>query len=287
MSLVKTLGKIAIGIAMAKGVGKMVNGGGTAGTSGGAGGLGGLLGSVLGGQQGGQSGGLGGMLGSVLGGGQQGGQSGGLGGMLGSVLGGGQQGGQSSGGLGGMLGSVLGGGAGAGSGMAGGLGGLLESISGGASGASASATNVPAPASGSLGNLLNSALQGEAVPEPEPAQEDLARILIQAMVNAAKSDGNIDEAEQQKIVANLGDEVSDDERQFVLSEMKAPLDLEGFIKTVPRGAEMQVYMMSLLAIDLDSREEAQYLDTLRKGVSMSEEQANAIHEKLGVPTLYS
>ncbi|ASJ71375.1 DUF533 domain-containing protein [Granulosicoccus antarcticus] len=286
MSLVKTLGKIAIGIAMAKGVGKMVNGGGAAGTSGGAGGLGGLLGSVLGGQQGGQSGGLGGMLGSVLGGGQQGGQSGGgLGGILGSVLGGGQQGGQSSGGLGDMLGSVLGGGAGGG--MAGGLGGLLESISGGASGASASATNVPAPAGGSLGNLLNSALQGETIPEPEPAQEDLARILIQAMVNAAKSDGNIDQAEQQKIVANLGDEVSDDERQFVLSEMKAPLDLEGFIKTIPRGAEMQVYMMSLLAIDLDSREEAQYLDTLRKGVSMSEEQANAIHEKLGVPTLYS
>ncbi len=195
-----------------------------------------------------------------------------------------QQGGQSTGGLG-DLGALLGGKAGGG--MAGGLGGLLESISGGASGASASAQNVPAPAGGSLGDLLNSALQGNKIPEPEPEQEDLARILIQAMVKAAKSDGNIDQTEQQKIVANLGDEVSDDERQFVLSEMKAPLDLDGFIKSVPRGAEMQVYMMSLLGIDLDHRKEAQYLDNLRKGLGMSEEQANAIHQKLGVPTLYN
>ncbi len=266
MSLVATLGKIAVGIALAKGVGKMAS----RGSAGGAGGsLGGLLGSVLGG--GGLAGALGGMLG-----GQQGNQQG--------NLQSGQQGGQSTGGLG-DLGALLGGKAGGG--MAGGLGGLLESISGGASGASASATNVPSPAGGSLGNLLNSVLQGDKIPEPEPAQEDLARILIQAMVNAAKSDGNIDQTEQQKIVANLGDEVSDAERQFVLSEMKAPLDLDGFIKSVPRGAEMQVYMMSLLAIDLDHREEAQYLDNLRKGIGMNEEQANAIHQKLGVPTLYN
>jgi len=104
---------------------------------------------------------------------------------------------------------------------------------------------------------------------------------------AAKSDGEIDQAEQQKIVANLGDEVSDAEREFVLNEMKAPLDVQGFINSIPPGAGSQVYMMSLLGIDLDSREEAQYLDTLRKGVSMSEEQANAIHQQLGVPTLYS
>ena len=46
-------------------------------------------------------------------------------------------------------------------------------------------------------------------------------------------------------------------------------------------------MMSLLAIDLDTREEAQYLDNLRKGVGMSEQDANAIHEQMGIPSLYS
>jgi len=250
MSLVGTLGRIAVGVAMAKGVGKMMN----SSRSGGGGGLGSALG-------GGSGGGLGGLLGSVLGGGA-GGSSGGLGG----------------------LGSLLGGGA-AGGGMAGGLGGLLESISGGGS-AAGNAGNT-APSSGSLGHLLNGALQGNSIPEPEPAQEDLAKLLIVAMVNAAKSDGDIDQTEQQKIVANLGDEVSDEERQFVISEMQRPLDAQGFINSIPQGAGPQVYMMSLLAIDLDSREEAQYLDMLRKGVSMSEDEANAIHQKLGVPTLYS
>lgn len=257
MSLVGTLGRIAVGVAMAKGVGSLVNS-----------------------RRGGSGGGLGGALGGALGG--SGGAGGGLGGLLGSVLGGGASGG-SSGGLG-NLGSLLGGGSAAG-GMAGGLGGLLESISGGGS-ATGNAGNT-APTSGSLGHLLNGALQGDSIPEPEPAQEDLAKILIRAMVNAAKSDGDIDQTEQQKIVANLGDEVSDEERQFVISEMQSPLDAQGFINSIPQGAGPQVYMMSLLGIDLDSREEAQYLDTLRKGVSMSEQEANAIHQKLGVPTLYS
>lgn len=257
MSLVGTLGRIAVGVAMAKGVGSLVNR-----RSGGGGGLGGALGGALGGG---------------------GGAGGGLGGLLGSVLGGGASGGSAGGGLG-NLGSLLGGGSAAG-GVAGGLGGLLESISGGGS-ATGNAGNT-APSSGSLGHLLNGAMQGNSIPEPEPAQEDLAKILIRAMVNAAKSDGDIDQTEQQKIVSNLGDEVSDEERQFVISEMQSPLDAQGFINSIPQGAGPQVYMMSLLGIDLDSQAEAQYLDALRKGVSMSEQEANAIHQKLGVPTLYS
>jgi uncharacterized membrane protein YebE (DUF533 family) len=260
MSLVGTLGRIAVGVALAKGVGKMVS------------------------SRGGSGGGLGSALGGALSGGSSSG--GGLGGLLGGVLGSGGAAGASGGGLG-NLGSLLGGGSGAAAsgGMAGGLGGLLESVTGGGS-VPANAGSA-APSSGSLGHLLNDSLQGNSIPEPAPEQEGQARLLIRAMVNAAKSDGNIDQEEQQKIVANLGDEVSDEERQFVISEMKAPLDAEGFIRSIPQGAGPQVYMMSLLGISLDSREEAQYLDALRQGVGMSEEQANAIHEKMGVPTLYS
>lgn len=258
MSLVGTLGRIAVGIAVAKGVGGLMNrrGGGSAG---GLGGLGGLLGGALGGGQQQQSPNMGGSATS--------GSTGGLG-DLGALLGG------SSGG-----------------GMSGGLGGLLESIAGGSSSSQTSnldpRAEVKPPVGGSLGDLLNGALQGKQIPEPEPAQEDQARILIQAMVNAAKSDGEIDTEEQQKIVANLGDDVSDAERDFVLNEMRTPLDTDAFIRSIPRGAEMQVYMMSLLGINLDSREEAVYLDTLRKGIGMSEDQCNAIHQKMGVPTIYN
>ncbi len=267
MSLVGTLGKVALGMVVAKGVGKVL--------SGGAGGAGGGLGSLLGG------GGAAGGLGSLLGGGQQGG--GGLGGLLGGAQQGGTQ--QSGGGLGGLLGgggqqAGQAGGLGGllGGAQSGGLGGLLEGLGGAGGGAAA----------GGLGGMLNSALQGEEPAQaPTQSQEETAKVLITAMVNAAKSDGQIDQAEQEKIVSNLGEEVSEEERSFVLSEMQAPLDLEGFLQTVPRGAEQQVYLMSLMAIDLDSQAEAQYLDKLREGLGMQKEATDAIHAQVGVPKLYS
>jgi len=227
----------------------------------------------LGGAGGGAAGGLGSLLGGGQQGQQQGGQQGGgLGGLLGGALGG-------AGGAAGGLGGLLGGAGGAG-GAGGGLGGLLDSL-GGAGGAAAGG------AAGGLGGLLNGALSGQQQQQaPTQQQEETAKILIQAMVNAAKSDGQIDEQEQQKIVANLGDEVSESERAFVLNEMQSPLDVAGFISSVPQGAEQQVYLMSLMAIDLDSQAEAQYLDKLREGFGMSQEASNAIHNQLGVPPLY-
>jgi len=257
MSLVGTLGKVALGMVVARGVGKMMSGG----AGGGAGGLGGLLGG-----QGGAGG-----LGGLLGGQQQGGQQQQGGGGLGGLLGGAGGAGGAAGGLGGLLGGAQQGGG------AGGLGGLLEGL-GGAGGAGAA---------GGLGGLLNSTLNGQQPAQaPTQQQEETAKILIQAMVNAAKSDGQIDEQEQQKIVSNLGDEVSEEERQFVLSEMQSPLDVDGFVRSIPQGAEQQVYLMSLMAIDLDSQAEAQYLDKLREGIGMTQEACNAIHQQVGVPTLY-
>lgn len=273
MSLVGTLGRMAVGVLVAKGVGKMMSGGRGGASQSGGGGLGGVLGGLLGGGGGG-GGGLGGALGGALGGGsrQGGGGSGGGLGDLGALLGG-KSGSLGGGQAGGMVG-----------GLAGGLGGLLESLGGGAGAAGA---NTAPPSNGSLGDLLNSALQGEKVPEPSADQEALAKVMIVAMVSAAKSDGQIDQEEQQKIVSHLGDEVTEEERQFVLGEMQSPLDVDGLVKSVPRGSEAQVYMMSLMGIDLDSQEEARYLDGLRQKLGLTEQACNELHQKLGVPTLYS
>lgn len=248
MSMVGTLAKLAVGAMVAKGVGSVVRNGG----GGSAGGLGGLLGGLSGALGGGQAGGQ-----------QQGGGLGGALGGLGALLGGAAGGNQASGGA------------------AGGLGGLLESIGGGAS----QPTNAQAPAGGSLGHLLNDALGGQE-PQASTAQEDQARILISAMIAGTKADGNVDQAEQQKIVEQLGNDISDDERTFVLNEMKSDLDVEALIRSIPKGAEQQAYMMSLMGMTLDNKQEAVFLDTFRKGLQVSEEVANAIHQQLGVPTLY-
>lgn len=271
MNLVGTLAKVAMGAMVARGVGKMMGGGRS-----GGGGLGGLLGGALGGgqqQQGG--GGLGGLLGGLTGGGQQQQQGGGgLGGLLGGLTGGGaQQAG--AGGLGGMLGGLLSGQQGGQQQGGGGLGGLLDSLGGGQQ----------QQGGGGLGGMLNQALGGEQTAQPSADQNAAAEVMLRGMINAAKSDGEIDQQEQEKILEHLGD-VTQEEIDFVRNEFQQPLDVQGFIRSVPQGAEQQVYLMSLLGIDLDSQAEAQYLDQLAKGMGISEQQANQIHAQLGVPNLY-
>ena len=250
MNLVGTLGKLAVGYMLARGVGKLVKGGGQ---SSGGGGLGGGLGDLLGGAL---SGGRGGA--TRIGGANQNSDMGGMGGLLGGNS---QQGGN------------------------GGLGGLLESLGGAATGGAAGG------AGGGIGDLLNSVLTGNgnapaSAPAPTATQNDEAQVLIRAMLNAAKSDGKFDKAEEEKIRQQLG-EISQEEAAIVNQAMSEPFDAQRFIASVPRGMEQQVYLMSLLAIDLDSREEAQYLDQLAKGFNISQQQSNAIHQKLGAPTLYN
>ena len=70
-------------------------------------------------------------------------------------------------------------------------------------------------------------------------------------------------------------------------ELESPLDTQGLIKSVPRVLEKQIYLMSLLAIDLDSNEEAHYLDELAKGLNLSHQVCNDIHQKIGAPALYA
>jgi len=185
-------------------------------------------------------------------------------------------GGSSGGGIGDMLGGLLGGGdKNNSSSQGGGLGDLLSGLTG-----SKSSSN-----DNGLGGLLASALSGKEVETPTPTQDEQAKILLKAMINAAKADGHIDQDEQAKIVEHIGD-VSQEELAFVKSEMAAPLDLEGVIASA-KGIEGEVYLSSLMTINLDSKEEALYLDKLAKGLGVSEEAADAFHEKLGVPKLYS
>lgn len=276
MSMVSTLAKVAAGALVARGVGKMMQ---SRGGAGGAGGIGGMLGGMLGNQGGAQGGGgLGDMLGGMLGGGTQGQpgaqQGGGLGGMLG---------GAGAGGLGGLVGGML-----AGKGQSGGgIGGLLDSLSGGASPSEVQG-QPPQPSTGSMGSTLNSAFENFGEPEqpPTPAEEDQARLFLRAMIAAAKADGQIDAQEKQKILGELG-EVSADDVAFVQSELAAPLDVDALIRDVPNGMEQQVYLMSLMGIDLDNAAEARHLDALAKGMGLSPEICNAIHDKLGAPKLYT
>ncbi len=241
-----------------------------------------ILGAATGGSQSRGGGGLGDLLGSVLSGGKsssRGRSGGGLGSILGSVLGGGKSSQPSGGGLGDLLGGLLGGGGSSSTQSGGGgfdLGGLLGA-----------ALNQFAHKE----KAAQTSTQPRSFEEHSPGMNyneasDQATLMIRAMVNAAKADGRVDEKEQEKILGKLGD-VTQDEIDFVRNELAQPLDVNGFVRSIPRGMGNQIYVMSLMAIDLDTNPEAKYLHELAQGLGISQQDANQIHSQLGAPALYS
>jgi uncharacterized membrane protein YebE (DUF533 family) len=228
---------------------------------------------------GGMGGGLGDLL-KQLGGakGGAGGAGGGLGDLL-EQLGGAKAG--RSGGAGGGLGDVIGQ---LGQGGGGGLGDLLGGILGGAAGGAMTQRG----ATKGFGDLLNEALGNGGEPQAAPSaqQEAAAGLMLRAMIQAAKSDGRIDENEKKKLMDNLGD-ATPAEQNFVRKELQAPIDIPGLCAQVPDGLGAQVYAMSVMAIDLDSQTEARYLNDLAQGLGLGRDDVNQIHAHFGVPPLYS
>lgn len=181
-----------------------------------------------------------------------------LGSLLSKVAGGGSQSRASGGGmLGSLVGNLLG--AKGSSGMLGSLigGGLLGSLMGGGD------KNAPA----------------QTMSAPEATEQ--ATLLIRAMCNAAKADGEVDQDEQQKIIGRLGNEVDQAEIDFVNAELNAPLDVATFAASVPPDLAATVYTVSVMTIKVDTPEEAQYLRDLAQGLRLNSGAVADIHKELG------
>lgn len=279
MSLVKTLAKVAIGVAVAKGVSYVAKNGlpGGSGTTtarnpgrgtqiGGADDILGQIGGMLGGATSGTTAstrGSSGGLGSLIEGLQDGISSGsaqrgststrrasapkGLEDMLG-------------GDLGGLLGGILGGAAASRGGAGGGMGGL--------------------------GSMLDSILTGGTAPaQPTQEQELAAGLMLKAMIQAVKSDRQLDAAEKQKLMQAL-EGVSEQEVAFVNQELSGPVDIDGLVAQIPQGMEAQAYAVSLAAIDLDQQAEAEYLHALAQALDLQPAAVNEIHDRAGVTRIY-
>ena len=145
-----------------------------------------------------------------------------------------------------------------------------------------------APATGSFGDMLNHSLDsyGEPPEPPNAAQEELAGVLLRAIIQAAKADGYIDEGEKAVLNEHLGD-LDESALEFVRAELAKPVDVDDLARLVPAGAEGQVYMMSVMAIELDTTEEAHYLQQLAQALGLSPEMANQIHDRMGEPRILS
>ena len=121
-------------------------------------------------------------------------------------------------------------------------------------------------------------------PEGESMNEQ-AEVLVRAMVNAAKADGQVDQAQQEAILKRL-EHVSLKEIDFLRPEFAKKTDVREFAWSVPLGLEEQVYTISLLAIDLDENKEATYLGDLAHGLRLAPKRCNEIHQKYGAPVIF-
>ncbi len=125
---------------------------------------------------------------------------------------------------------------------------------------------------------------GGAVQAPQQAGQQ-ALALVRAMINAAKADGQIDTEEQQKIVSKLTD-IGPQESAFIREEMAKPLNFD-FFADITQDMTPQVYAVSLMAINVDTAAEVQYLQHLAKGLGLDAQTVNSIHAQLGLRPLFS
>jgi uncharacterized membrane protein YebE (DUF533 family) len=143
------------------------------------------------------------------------------------------------------------------------------------------------PKQGSLGDMLNKSLEGFGQEQATPSreQEEMAGVLLRALIQAAKADGRIDASEKEQLTQHLGD-LDREELEFVKSELAKPVDVPALVRDVPTGAGGQVYMMSVMGIDLDTNKEARYLHELSQALGLKPDMVNSIHDKMGEPRLF-
>jgi uncharacterized membrane protein YebE (DUF533 family) len=113
-----------------------------------------------------------------------------------------------------------------------------------------------------------------------PMAEENARLMIRAMIQAAKADGEIDAQERDTILSHLSD-ASDEEIAFVKAELDAPLDIAGLAAAVGETARTQVYSAALMAISVDTDAERAYLRGLATALHLDDATVAAIHAGAG------
>jgi uncharacterized membrane protein YebE (DUF533 family) len=101
-------------------------------------------------------------------------------------------------------------------------------------------------------------------PSSEADQQSLGRNLLRAMISAAKADGHVDATEQANIFAQMDKmQLDADDKAFVIDELRKPLDIDAVARAARTPEEAaEIYVASLLAVDVDNASERGYLDML-------------------------
>jgi uncharacterized membrane protein YebE (DUF533 family) len=217
-------------------------------------------------------GGAGGMLDQIMG-------------MAKGTLGNAAQNPVQAGGLGAVLGSVLGGGGDSIKGaMTGGVLAMLAGVAykaltnaaqqqgGGAQQTPVSADQIP------LG------IRPAETPAEQAALESKSQLILKAMIASAKSDGQVSPDEVQRIVGKAGaDGMGAEEQAWLMAELAAPLDVDALVAPITsQEVAAEVYAASVLAIQVDTQAERDYLQLLAQKTGLHPAVVQHIHSAMGV-----
>lgn len=130
--------------------------------------------------------------------------------------------------------------------------------------------------------------QGAAAQPPESAsaeEDEAAQTLVHVMIAAAKADGEVTPEERQRILDELTQAGADEEeRAFLQRELDKPLDLDAVLDRIrDRQMAEEAYAASLLAIEVDTPAEQQYLAYLATRLNLDAETVAQLHERFDAP----
>jgi uncharacterized membrane protein YebE (DUF533 family) len=149
----------------------------------------------------------------------------------------------------------------------------------------------PAPGGGAAGlDALREPRMLEAAgflppPRQEAVGEPLARLLLRAMIAAARADGRLDGEERRRLFDRIvGLDLGEAERADLYAELEKPVTPDQLAAAVVGPAQAaEVYAASLLAIDVDTPAERAYLSLLAGRLALDDELVASLHREAGIP----
>ena len=113
-------------------------------------------------------------------------------------------------------------------------------------------------------------------------QENLALILVRAMIAAARSDGRLDAQESQAIfqrIESLG--LAPEERAMLVAEMGRPVDMDAIVNSAGcLETAAEIYLASILAVDIDTPAEKSYLAMLAARLGLPPDLVTELHRQV-------
>jgi uncharacterized membrane protein YebE (DUF533 family) len=130
-----------------------------------------------------------------------------------------------------------------------------------------------------IGDVLGMGTEPATEPEPADINDAHAMLLIRAMIAAANADGEITPDERQRITTKLDQAgAGADERAVLERELQNPRPVDQIVREVhdPETAE-QVYLISRIAMNLDTAAEKAYLDFLAARLGIPADRLNELN----------